>query len=122
MRKTIRRIAKIGLGIILLLGGMRSCASYINWSAERDAQALCDSIPLGSEIVPTIRKFEKDIGFVAQPGGKETVRHYGYPDSGNHTNGHRFMFFGIWMDKAYCDISLTQDGRVKAKSAYLREE
>lgn len=121
MRKAIYRIAKIVLGIALLLGSMRSCISYINWSALRDAQALCDSMPLGSDIVPTIRKFEKDIGFVKQPGGKETVRHYGYPDSGLYTDGHRFMFFGMWMDKAYCDVSLTQDGKAKAKYAYLLE-
>jgi hypothetical protein len=120
--KTIFRLAKIVLGIALLLGGMRSCSSYINWSAEREAQALCDSMPIGSDIIPTISKFEKDIGFVKQPGEKETICHYGYPDSGPYTDGHRFMFFGMWMDKAYCDVSLTQDGKVKAKNVYLQED
>src|SRR5579871_3479414 len=122
IEKTIYAIAKIVLGIALIFGGMRSCCSYINWSAEHDAQALCDSMPIGSDIVPTIRKFEKDIGFGKQPGAKESIRHYGYPDSGPYTDGHRFMFFGMWMDKAYCDVSLTQDGRVKAKNAYLLED
>jgi hypothetical protein len=126
IRQRVYALVKVALVIasipVVLIALFAAIVYYANWSAERDAEALCDSIPLGSDIVPTIRKFEKDIGFIKQPGGKETVRHYGYPDSGPYTDGHRFMFFGMWMDKAYCGVSLTQDGKVKAKNVYLHED
>lgn len=120
--KMIRTALKSVVGIALVLVGTRACTTYVNWSAERNARALCDSIGIGSDIRSTISKFEQDTGFVKQPGGKESVRHSGYPDTGPYTEGHRFMFFGVWMDKAYCDISLTSDGRVRSKNAYLLEE
>ena len=116
----IRSLMKVGVAIVCVPALLYAGLWYANWSAERSAQVFCDGIPLGSDITLEIVKFEKEIGFRQEPGGKVSVRHYGFPQEGFSKDRHTFLFNGFWYDKAYCDVSIGPDGKVTAKKSFIQ--
>jgi hypothetical protein len=43
-------VGGVAIAIVAVLGAVTACAFYMNWSAERKANAFCDSVPIGSDI------------------------------------------------------------------------
>jgi hypothetical protein len=89
---------------LLLIAGAGALVAVIfvpNWVAERRARAFCDQIPFGSDIsVAVSRANDKKILWGSN-------RFY------------TFYFPGLIFDKAVCNVSVTEDGKVKSKGALL---
>ncbi|NHZ44669.1 hypothetical protein [Massilia aquatica] len=117
MAKQLTKGALILLSLLSVL-----CASiwYANASAEKEAWNFCERMPLGSDIHSEIEKFEKDIGYHKVPGGRVSASHYGFPEAGFANNKHTFIFKGFMLDKAYCDVSLTDDGKIIGKNSFIQ--
>lgn len=114
-KDVVYSLVKCVIGILIVPGAILAFVGYANWSADRAAQVYCDGIPLGSDISVEIEKFENRIGYKKEPGGKVSVRHYGFPDAGFPKDSHTFIFNGFMFEKAYCDVALSPDGKVKSK-------
>lgn len=121
-KKIFYTFLKIVLFIISLSVILFMLVAYSIWSAERDANVFCDKIALGADIVPIIRQFEKQTGFERKPGDKVSARHYGFPDEGFDNDGHTFLFPALMFSNAYCQIALTENGKVKSKIAYFQAD
>ncbi|WP_157778543.1 hypothetical protein [Massilia violaceinigra] len=118
-KDVVNSLLKVAIGIIVVPGAVLAFVWYSNWSAERSARVYCDGIQLGSDISVEIEKFEKNIGFEKEPGGKVSVRHYGFPQERFPMGQHTFLFNGFMFEKAYCDVSLSPDGKVTAKNSFI---
>ncbi|MDQ1834515.1 hypothetical protein [Massilia scottii] len=118
-KDVVYSVLKVAIGIIVVPGAALAFVWYSNWSAERSARVYCDGIQLGSDISVQIEKFEKNIGYKKESGGKVSVRHYGFPQERFPMGQHTFLFYGFMFDKAYCDVSLSPDGKVTAKNSFI---
>ncbi len=121
-KKTLYFLLKLVIGIISLPLILFVLVWYSVWSAEHDANAFCDQIALGADIIPIIAQFERQTGFEKKPGGKVSARHYGYPDPNFDRDGHVFLFPAMMFSNGYCSIALTENGRVKSKIAYFQAD
>jgi hypothetical protein len=117
--KFLKMVAMVIAVPIILLALLAVFVNYLNWVAESKAKAFCNAIETGSDISVIIDKFDKDTGYEKKPGGKVSAFHYGYPEDGALADGHTFIFPGIFFDKAYCDVSLTKNGKVASKKSYF---
>ena len=100
-KSTIKIVSTV---VLLLIGGAGAFLAVVfvpNWVAERRAREFCDRISIGSNISAAIAD------------AKERKILWG---AGEY---YTFYFPGLIMDKAVCDVSVTHDGKVKAKSAVL---
>lgn len=122
MKRIIYTLIKLVVAIALLLGGMASCNYYLAWSAERKAQAFCDSIAPGSDISLAIARVDDESGYKKVDGGKVSALHYGFPEEGFADYSHTFLFPAFGFDKAYCDVTLTKDGKVVSKNSYFQAD
>lgn len=103
---------------LAILGVLALPASCITWAvvadslAEREAHAFCDDIPVGADLAPIVTAFDRE-----HPGSssKVSARHYAVPE----WPGHRFMFPGVMLDRAYCDAVADPQGQVVSKNAYI---
>jgi hypothetical protein len=96
------RIVSATLLVLIACAGVFLAVMFLpNWVAERRARAFCDEIPIGSDISSaTARANSRKILW------------------GSH-DFYTFYFPGLILDKAVCEVSVTQEGKVKAKSASL---
>lgn len=95
---TISGVVTLGIGSIVVVG------RYSDWSAERNAHAFCDAIPIGSAISSAIAR-AKD-GSVRWWAPQE--RYY------------RFLFPGAFFEQAVCDVEVDQHGSVVRKAAEMQ--
>jgi hypothetical protein len=91
-------VGKVALVIVVVLGAIVACVSYLNWSAERKATKFCDEIEIGSDISVAIRK------------AKDKKDYYG--DSQQYT----FYYWGMVFDKAICEVSIEERQRPVSSS------
>lgn len=115
-----KQLIKGALFLLSLLGIVCAYIWYANESAEKDAWYFCERMSLGSDIAAGIEKFEKATGYKKAPGGKVSALHYGFPQEGFAKNKHTFIFKGFMLDKAYCDVSLTADGKITGRNSYFQ--
>ena len=120
MKNIARKAMKVAITLITVISSVALLILYSNWSAEKDAQSFCHGVPLGSDITVEIMKFETKIGDKLEPGGKVSVRHYGFPEEGFPKGHHSFLFKGFMFEKAYCDVSLDENGKVVSKRSYMQ--
>ena len=90
---------------VLLLVVIFTIVMYPNWIAQRRANAFCESIAIGSDIAAPVQKME----VLLQP------HHYWLDDK----KGYRFVFRGLVVDFAYCEVALNQHGKVIAKHSAM---
>jgi hypothetical protein len=119
-KRIARTLVKSAIILICVPGILLGYIWYANAAAEMNARVFCDGIPVGSSITSEIAKFEKDIGYRQEPGGKVSVRHYGFPQEGFSTDSHTFLFYGFMSDRAYCDVSLSADGKITARNSFMQ--
>lgn len=94
-------ISKIVLLLIVCAGALVAVIFVPNWVAEQRAREFCDEIPIGSDIsAATARANERKILW-----GSYQL--------------YTFYFPGLILDKAVCEVSVTQDGKVKAKGTVM---
>jgi hypothetical protein len=97
VKKIVFAVGKVALVVVLALGVIVACGSYLNWSAERKATKFCDAIAIGSDISAAIGKVKDKKDF--------------YGDSHQYT----FYFWGMVFDKAVCEVSVDSNRKVTAK-------
>ena len=101
MARKLRIFSKITLLLIAGAGALVAGAFFPNWVAARRAREFCDETPIGSDIsAAIIRANERKILW------------------GSH-RFYTFYFPGLILDKAVCNVSVAEDGRVKAKGALM---
>jgi hypothetical protein len=90
--------------VLLLIGCAGALVAIVfvpNWVAERRAREFCDEISIGSNISAAI----------AEAKARKIL--WGSGDF------YTFYFPGLILDKAVCEVSVNQDGKVKAKAAVM---
>lgn len=106
------RVAKIAAITALILGvalgAMVSCAVFLDWSAEKKADAFCDETAIGSDISTAIAR-AKNKGILQGP------REGAY-------KGHAFYFSGFVFSKGVCEVSVGQYGKVTSKFSSMERD
>jgi hypothetical protein len=103
--KKFVKIAIAGTALIIAIPGILiTLCWYVNWAAERDARAFCDEIELGEDISIAIKK-----------AGLKKILDGKWADPPNHT----FYFPGMIFDKAVCEVSVNNKGRVVSKASQM---
>jgi|GEM_PF-2442601 len=120
--KAFRVLFKLALIIVSLPVMLIMLVGYLICSAERDANTFCDQIAPGADIIHIIQQFEKQTGIEKESGDKVSARHYGFPDEGYGDHSHTFLFPAMMFDRAYCRVSLRENGKVKSKTAYFQAD
>lgn len=99
VKKRFYRPVKIVLAVIAALVLIpSSCVLYMDWSAKRKAQAFCEEIKIGSEISIAVAKAKEKKIFLGT------------------YQGYTFYFPGSGFNKAVCEVSVTEAGKVTAKN------
>ena len=101
MGTRLRIISKITLLLIAGAGALVAVVFFPNWLAARRAQQFCDETPIGSDISAAIIRANE----------RKTLW-------GSH-RFYTFYFPGLILDKAVCNVSVAEDGKVKAKGALM---
>lgn len=114
-----RTLVKAAITLSCVPGLLFGYIWYANWTAESEARVFCERTRLGADIGFTVIEFEHEIGYRKVPGGKVSVRHYGFPEQGFAKDKHTFLFNGFMFDKAYCDVSLNPDGKIIGKQSFI---
>ena len=109
VRRRYSMFVKSAFAIISVPVILIALVEYINWSAEREAQAFCDAIEPGSDISLAVTKFEEKLG-------KRGALHYGSVED----KGHTFLFPGFMFDKAVCGVSVASDGKAISKYSQMQ--
>jgi hypothetical protein len=88
------------VGAIILCAGAAivGCVYYLNWSAEKKANAFCADIVIGS-----------DISLATQKANRLGISFGSY-------KGYTFYFPGTMFTKAICSVSVDQAGKVVSKA------
>ena len=74
---------------------------YPNWLAQHRAQVFCENIAIHADVATAINKMNK----INQP------NHYWLENK----SGYRFIFRGLFVDFAYCEVTLSEDGKILTK-------
>ena len=93
--------------LIVLLIAPVALLKYLNYSAERNAEAFCGNIQLGSNISVAI-----------QAAHAKKIRGLNFANPLNYT----FYFPGVMFDKAVCDVWIDPKGRVVSKHAEMEDD
>lgn len=109
MLKFSRQLLKILLAMVIVLGLIMAIPEFMNRRAEASAQAFCTELKPGSEIAWAVARFE------TAEGGRDSM-HYAGADGKSHS----FVFPGFVFDRAYCEVELDANGKVKAVQAVFR--
>lgn len=100
-------IGAIFLAMVLAIPVFYTCLFlYIDWSADRDSKAFCESVPIGSDVAAAIERFE-------DRDARSKWMHYDFE------GGHSFRFPIMMTDAAYCDVTVNSKGRVVDKNAFV---
>lgn len=78
---------------------------YPNWLAERKARTFCEEVAIGLNINDAIKKMNQ----------MEQPYHYWWEDR----SGYSFIFRGLFVEYAYCNVELDKDGNVLKKEAKM---
>ncbi len=108
MHESLKIVLGVVLGLALLAGLSYGLPSYMNWSAENKAQAFCEGIKRGADIVPVVANFEK-------AAGDQRILHYESDDS-----SHTFLFEGFVFDVAECHVTVDKDRKALAGRVTMR--
>ena len=97
-------ISTVMLVVILFCVAIVASIYYANRSAERRSREFCDGISIGSDIyTATVRANSRKILW-------------------GRAGGYTFYFPGFIFDKAVCEVTVNQDGKVVSKSAEMEND
>ena len=104
-RISIRELAYpfviLACAIVAVVGTAVACTAYLDWSAERQAKAFCNDVPIGSDISLAVER------------AKDKKLLYG--DYRRYT----FYFPGMVFDKAVCEIWIDPNRKVTSKHSEM---
>jgi hypothetical protein len=100
-KKIVKIVLAIILVVIIFCGAVVASIFYANRSAERRSREFCDEISIGSDIsTATVRANSRKILW-------------------GHEDRYTFYFPGFIFDKAVCEVTVNQHGKVISKSAEM---
>ena len=104
MKARLRNIALVAACLILGVAVLLAVGLYGDRSAERNARAFCDAIPIGSPISNAVAKAKAEKILWG------TARFYS------------FYFPGVVFDKAICEVEVDEHGVVVTKGYVMEHD